>query len=256
MSYNTFTPIVTNGLVLYLDAANTKSYPGTGTSWLDLSKTSNNGTLTNCTFNSSNLGSISLNGSNSVVGLGDNDLFSFTSGGGVDLPFSICMWVRLNGYGTGGIGYSTLIIKSQFNGSIWAREWQFGHTNTNGLGFGIWSPDTSGLNYITIRQNSSPLLLNTWYFLTGTYSGSKTNAGLKIYINGVLQTTVNDNGGTYTGMGNTSTTVELGRQFIVGATDNGYLNGNISNVLIYKNKELSASEVLQNYNATKYRFIG
>lgn len=252
MSYNTFTPIVSNGLVLYLDAANTKSYPGTGTSWLDLSKTSNNGTLTNCTFNSSNIGNIVFNGSTSVVVLGDSDLFSFTSGGGVDLPFSISTWIRLGAYGTGAALYSGLIIKSQYSGG-WVREWQLSHGNSTGISFSIFNPDTSGVNYLLVNMGT-PLALNTWYFITVTYSGSKTNAGMKIYINGIIQPTSNANGGTYTGMGNTTTTVELGRQNTNGLTDNGNLNGNISNVLIYKNKELTASEVLQNYNATKYRF--
>ena len=39
--------IVTDGLVLHLDAANSKSYPGTGTSWFDLSGSNNHGTLVN-----------------------------------------------------------------------------------------------------------------------------------------------------------------------------------------------------------------
>ena len=60
--------IVRNGLVLYLDAANPKSYPGSGTTWKDLSGNGNNGTLVNGpTFNSANGGSIVFDGTNDYV---------------------------------------------------------------------------------------------------------------------------------------------------------------------------------------------
>ena len=62
--------IVTDGLVMYLDAANPKSYPGTGTTWTDISRNNNNGTLTNGpTFSSANLGSIVFDGSNDAIQL-------------------------------------------------------------------------------------------------------------------------------------------------------------------------------------------
>ena len=61
--------IVSNGLVLCLDAANKRSYPGTGTTWTDLSGNSNNGTLTNGpTFSAGNMGSILFDGTNDYVG--------------------------------------------------------------------------------------------------------------------------------------------------------------------------------------------
>ena len=60
--------IVRDNLVLYLDAANTKSYPGSGTTWKDISGKGNNGTLTNGpTFDSNNLGSIDFDGVNDHV---------------------------------------------------------------------------------------------------------------------------------------------------------------------------------------------
>ena len=62
--------IVTNGLVLSLDAADRNSYPGTGTTWRDMSGNGNNGTLTDGpTFNSNNGGSIVFDGTNDYVAL-------------------------------------------------------------------------------------------------------------------------------------------------------------------------------------------
>ena len=63
--------IITDGLVLYLDAANTKSYIGSGTTWKDLSGNSNDGTLTNGpTFDSGNSGSIVFDGVDDFVTTG------------------------------------------------------------------------------------------------------------------------------------------------------------------------------------------
>jgi hypothetical protein len=59
---------ITNGLILNLDAANTKSYPGSGTTWTDLSQYKSNGTLTNGpTFSSTNGGGITFDGTNDFV---------------------------------------------------------------------------------------------------------------------------------------------------------------------------------------------
>ena len=73
--------IVTNGLVLYLDAGNTKSYSGSGTTWTDLSGNGNNGTLTNGpAYDSANLGGILFDGNNDYITVPDNSsLTSFTN---------------------------------------------------------------------------------------------------------------------------------------------------------------------------------
>ena len=234
--------IVTNGLVLNLDAANIKSYPGSGTTWSDLSGNKLNGTLTNNTYNTLGGGNISFNGTNSVVGLGDSDLFSFTSGGGVDLPFSICIWTKV-------VVDGMLLAKSQYNGS-WIREWTLSVNSSGIVSALLFKSDSSA--YL-LRSSISSITTNTWNYLSITYDGTKNSSGIKIYINGVLQSTSDGSSGIYNGMTNTSVTLEFGRQYNTGGANN-YLNGNISNVLIYRNKELTATEVLQNYNALKSRF--
>jgi hypothetical protein len=65
MAFNYSPKIVTDGLVLYLDAANSKSYVSGSTTWSDLSRGGNNGTLTNGpTYSSAKGGIIILDGSN------------------------------------------------------------------------------------------------------------------------------------------------------------------------------------------------
>ena len=71
MAYRNGPKIVTDGLVLCLDAAIGKSYPGSGTTWYDLSGNGNNGTIVNATFNSSNNGTIYLDGTDDYVNFGN-----------------------------------------------------------------------------------------------------------------------------------------------------------------------------------------
>ena len=85
MSFNNGPTIVTNGLVLALDAGDRNSYPGTGTTWRDLSGNNNNGTLTNGpTFNTGSLGSIVFDGVDDYVLI---NAFSLLA------PLTICSWV-------------------------------------------------------------------------------------------------------------------------------------------------------------------
>jgi len=61
-------PVVTTGLQLYLDAGNASSYPGSGTTWTDLTVNGRNGTLTNGpTYSGTNGGSIVFDGTNDFV---------------------------------------------------------------------------------------------------------------------------------------------------------------------------------------------
>ncbi len=86
---NTFT--VTSGLVLNLDAGNTASYPGTGTTWTDLSGNGNNGTLfSGVGYNSANGGSLVFDGVNDYVNLPNSLNLSTNSG------FTICLFLQQN----------------------------------------------------------------------------------------------------------------------------------------------------------------
>ncbi len=82
--------IITNGLILELDAANRKSYPGSGTTWTDLSGNGNTGTLTNGpTFSSANGGSIVFDGVDDYVNCGNASSLNFERTN----SFSFCFWI-------------------------------------------------------------------------------------------------------------------------------------------------------------------
>ena len=87
--------IVTNGLVGCWDMASTKSYPGSGTTWTDLSKEGNNGTLTNGpTPRTSHGGSIEFDGTDDFISVPHSSSLDITA------ELTIDTWVYFNGEGT------------------------------------------------------------------------------------------------------------------------------------------------------------
>jgi hypothetical protein len=94
MAYFHSPRIVTDGLVLALDAANTKSYPGSGTTWSDLSGNSNNGELVNgITYDDTNLGSLVFDGVDDYVQITKVPSIDFTP----TSSFTMMVWAKVLG---------------------------------------------------------------------------------------------------------------------------------------------------------------
>jgi hypothetical protein len=212
-----------NGLVLCLDAANSKSYPGSGTIWTDLSGNGNNGTLVNGVgYNSGNLGSLVFDGVDDYVTLGTASLLNTTLNGNTN--WTILYWVNPQNDGRildrGNIGQDP-------TGSLELNVRSISRNNTFG---GSSSLSTNivntGWNFVGLSRTSS--LLHSWY-LNGTFSNS-------------TQTTE-----SYDGSG----IWKIGRRAF---NTSSILQGNIAQVSIY-NRALTAAEIQQNYNATKSRYI-
>ena len=223
---------VTDGLVLCLDAANSKSYPGTGTTWGDLSGNGNNGTLVNGpTFSSTNGGSIVFDGV--------NDLATTLGAGITDYsqPFSMGVWFYIDPAATWANGFRSNIysIAGSYAG-------QYGLFKESGDIFGMQLRDADS----TITAAVSGNLKGIWYYLISTWDGSI----LKLYRNGELVST--NSAGGITGAPDTSNLYIGGARAFGGDTGNFY-QGNIAKCEYY-NRQLTDSEVLQNYNATKSRF--
>lgn len=215
--------IITSGCVLSLDAADIFSYPRTGTTWRDLSGNNNNGTLTNGpTFSAANMGSIVFDGTNDYVGCGNNSSINLTS------YITISAWTK-KAYGSSA---SVAIDKGRDNYGAWsllfdvtANKVEF-HCRINGTN-SLVSSNTSYGN-------------NIWTNITVVFTGTS----LLMYINGRLDNTTNISGTIGTNA----------IDFSIGKANDGYnWSGQVSNVFVY-NTPLSATEILQNYNATKSRF--
>jgi hypothetical protein len=226
--------IVTNGLVLYLDAGNRKSYPGAGTVWRDLSGNGNNGTLTNGpTFNSANGGGIVFDGVNDYVRI--PNAINFIPSQNItilgwqylvkrDSTFIMC---------SDGLGNNEILI---YNG------WDSLISRKIGVAFNAPTGTSSWL-----LSNTEPSL-NTWMYIAVTRESNTVS----LYINGQLET-VNTQAGLII-PGNTAplligVDVDSGDEGSLG----NWFNGNIPQILIY-NRALSTTEILQNFNATKGRY--
>jgi hypothetical protein len=228
MSANVAPNVVRNGLVLDLDAANQKSYPGTGTGWSDLTGNANNGTLTNGpTFSSGNGGSIVFDGVDDYV-INSSTSNIPTGNSSRTIQFWVYPKSDTNNFiqlGTGGGGNQVYIIE---------------FLNISGTR-NLFTDGINGANNVTISGAQLPTL-NTWNNITFGNSGQNWF----YYLNSVLTLS-----GTWSVTLNT-----VGQKYVIGKRDDvvqATTNGNIANVQVY-NRALSAQEVLQNYNAQKSRF--
>ena len=223
MAYRNGPKIVTDGLVLCLDAAIGKSYPGSGTSWTDLSGNGNNGTLVNGpTFSSANGGSIVLDGVNDYISTTSISISTFTYEG--------WLYNNLTG-GSTNYGYF-------FSGS-------------DGRGLAVSEGGNAGIGLVAgslyYYNGAAPISLginipsNTWTNICCI--GNSTNNTVQIYKNSIY--------GTSTSVTNSQSVITAFGIYKYG--NSHYWDGGFSIKRLY-NRALSADEILQNYKATKGRF--
>jgi len=224
--------IVTNGLVLNLDAGFTPSYSQSGITWYDVSLGGNNGTLTNGpTFSSSNGGNILFDGV--------DDYAQITSPfGNVDWSsraWSFSAWMKLNS-----LGDRCLVNLNSANSTDYIVTNVF-YSNGGSYWYFIKNSASTQTNFTT---PGGTFTTNEIFYFTMTYNGNGlSTSNINFYKNGAQVTT---NSGGSAGLGNMS-----GLQ--IGGGNNYPMNGNVYNFLMY-NRAISSSEVLQNYNAQKSRF--
>jgi hypothetical protein len=235
--------IVTNGLVFNLDAAKLDSYPRTGTLWRDISGNGNNGTLINGpTFNSDNGGFIQCGGIIDFIEVLDNSTLDFGSDN-----FTVEYWFRKLQTTS---GFDNIWGPNKWNtgASPGANEWTLAIGNgTSGTGNNyLFAVEVGNTSYST-GESSEVLALNTWYQLIGMREGGS----LKTYLNSVIKQNVSPVGFS----ASSSINNVAGRNLRINnsALNQYYTSADNSIVRIY-NKALTASEILQNYNATRGRF--
>jgi hypothetical protein len=213
--------VVADGLLMYLDAANPKSYSGSGTVWNDLSGRGNNGTLVNMdatNYNRANAGRFSFDGINERISCGNPASLQITVG-------TISAWVNATNTNS---GWNGIISKQQ----AWAL-----FVADNVLITYDWSVGSNRTTGITIGNG-------TWNHVALTFTetvGTPSNNAI-VYLNGiaVLTTTVKH--------ANHTVEVQIGD-----ANASQYLTGYIAQASIY-NRVLTAAEVSQNFNALRGRF--
>jgi len=245
MGINYSPKIVTDGLVLALDASNPKSYPGSGTTWFDLSGNGNNGTLTNGVgYDSANVGSLSFDGANDYVILQGNPnvdgvenltictIFNKNSSGSILSKRAGCP----DGAGSPGNNRSIQLTANTDNGL----------TFTYPLGTGGSGP--AGRNGTNVTVNNI-LSSNEWVFASVTFDSSN----IILYTNGIE---------VYRETPTVSTVLKSAQSLRIGSSwsyctgvnaPEALFTGKISYIITYE-KTLTAQEIQQNFNATRGRY--
>jgi hypothetical protein len=209
--------IVTNGLVMLVDAGNTKSYPGSGTTWTDISGNGHNITLGSAVTHVNSFGGV-LDFPDDLNGYGQNTSLNLSSSNYTVISFVVISFVRKNVNGDNGRTINS-----------YSNNWLLGHHDT-----------TYGDYYAQgwVNDISSPTADTTWRMFTGT--GDLNSDSFSLYINADHEVT--NSGGT------------AGPN---GWNLNGYPNQvtdcQIANLICY-NRVLTAAEVQQNFNALRGRF--
>jgi hypothetical protein len=219
--------IVRNGLVLHLDAADRKSYPGSGTVWYDRSGNRYNGTLTNGpTFNNSNGGNIVFDGV---------DDYSISTSFTPNITNkTLAGWCKLGSVSQQGGG---LINIQNVGGNLYFDAIVYNETG-NGWGFGSDFFNRTG--WSGVKETST----SQWVYMVATYQ----NLNYNMYRNGALIYNLT----SFNALNfNFSSESLIGLRHTGGG--NAYLSATVAMAQIY-NRALSASEVLQNFNATRTRF--
>jgi hypothetical protein len=241
-------PVVTDGLKLYLDAYNTRSYPGTGTTWYDLSNSAYNLTNTGGTWTvSGGRRYFELDGVNDyITGTSNTTLYNVTSTG-----YTWSIWL----YFVTAPVYLDSVVQDKNNGVSQAYYMDHrNNTNTNGNG---WNFKT----YIPISnvergtQWNQTIVTGTWQQIVYTFTyATSTNGTFRIYHNAVQQVSTAQN----TPAGRTWENANTSTYPVIGALDlNGTLvrfnNIRVGEVLQY-NRPLTATEITNNYNSTKSNY--
>ena len=234
LSYNPSS--VSDGIVLYLDAANPRSYAGTGTTWYDISGNSNNATFVDSpTYLSVPQPYFNFDGVNDYMRIVRSSSMSPTTGLTQEVWFN----------------YPSVPTTAIFIGL------QYGSSSNNS--YALWKENanfyaganTSGGAFSYIGMGTTNIVGNRWYHLVYTYDGSTQN----LYLNGTLMTSGSKTGTIQYDANNT--TVLIGADYNGAGYNTGAAfphSGKLSQVRIY-NRGLSATEVLRNYNAQRKRYF-
>jgi hypothetical protein len=219
--------IVTQGLVLNLDAGIRGSYPGVGTTWTDISNNGNNGTLVNGpTYSSDNYGTIVFNGVDNYV----TGSFPYTLSSG----WSVELWIYVDSRTTYPDDEGIWRISSNNNNRLNLRR---SNTNTNSWRYEVTGPNgttgTTGMEFNTTTDG-------VWSQMICTYDGIST---LNVYHNNNLIKTGNFN------IGNVIVST-----YTIGINNfPPYFQGKVPTFRVY-NRALIQTEITQNFNAYRTRY--
>ena len=241
-----YNPVIsTDGLIVFIDAANSRSYAGSGTIWLDMSGTGNTAYLINgAAYSGSGATSvISCDGTNDYIEILDNSSLDFGSNN-----FTVEYWAKKTQATS---NFDNIWGPNKWRsggGGAGSNEWSLTIGNgSNGNGDQTEFAIESGSTYYGVTDLNFTPTVNLWK----QYVGVRSGATLLLYLNGVSIGSSSPTGMT----SSTSVNNIAGRNLRINNSglDQYYTKADNAILRIY-NRALSASEILQNYNATKRRY--
>ena len=233
--------IVTDGLVLCLDAGNNKSYPGSGSTIYDLSTYNSSGTMSSITFNTSNQGNLLFDFASDYIVINHSSIFNF------DSTFTVSIWLKINTLNLTTI-YNIISKKPNFNSTQKGWSCQLDYRTTGILQYRNNNGTVSLDNTPTSTANNTSLLNQTSFYKNLVWVIKKFPATVTFYIDGiqksgphsVLYTDIDTNNNLYIGK-------------TLGSTGDSSPPMSVSQVSLY-NRDLLSIEIINNYNALKGRF--
>jgi len=207
---------------------------------VDFSPTGNNGAISGPYHARGILGdSLSFDGVNDGVTVPDSDVLSFGDGTN-DYPFTLSYWVKMRD--------ATNFYGVQKDDAA-NREYFLVTDGGDKLNFRFFDNSTGG----RIGRDTSFAITayeNKWSHIVGTYDGSRSSSGIKIYLNGERVDDINANSGSYTAMENTLAL------FRIGYKSPTYANGYIGRVEVFneeKSEEWIANEYKKGAQAIQFK---
>jgi hypothetical protein len=227
MAFHYSPKIVTDGLVLYLDAANPKSFSTASNTWIDISKGEYNGSISGATFSSLKSGAVVFDGIDDYVEIPNTtSLLPSVGSGTIDFVYKLNATASTDFRNIWGL--TNNLFQYENNAGLMRFVWRYDDLLYNGLSSGIIYGDFN------------------IYHITCTYTSTIGSSTFKMYKNGIFVGNI-----TYQkSLHSAANSIRLGTPF---TNPNESNNCTIFNFKIY-NRELSATEVFQNFNATKTRF--
>jgi len=217
--------MITDGLMVYLDAANTRSYPGTGNTWYDLRGNRNFTLINNPPFFSNSAGG-------SIGFTAANSHYATASSLPLMTTWTVEVWHYYTGLNTG--QFPTIVTEVYPTLINYTVGCTTSSTSNTKLRVGYYPATWKQTNEYTLTQNS-------WYQIVGSYDGTN----IKMYINSILELSTSD--------ATTPTTTSSGIRLMRRWDFDDYWGGNLNTVKIY-NRALSAAEIKQNFEATRDRY--
>ena len=228
--------IVTDNLFVHLDASNASSYPGSGSTWTDLTGNGNDATINGATYSATDGGLFDLDGTNDNIQIPHVSSLSLST----SVQRTIQVWVKIDALPA--LNDSAPVFGKL--SSSFAFDGYHGGLFSN---TGRLRVVTNGTSIQRVSNSTLTVSINNWYLFTFVSQITNTSNTTKVYINETEYITTAHGSDSY----NETNPLYLG--YIGSGVGSSYLNGKIGACYFYT-KGLTVEEISQNYNATKTRF--